>query len=137
MSSLSSMNAIQLIKGGKEIILVQPGLGSGPRWELAVHGSCGCKAQRPACLGGCRRSVSAVNLIKVAEGGSPAVNRCPSQWSRLQSSDSSLHVLLLFVHPLVSVSLLHLPSPPLLGERRPPTPLQSVFPDLHRASNTS
>lgn len=33
--------------------------------------------------------VSVVNLIKVAEGGAPAVNRCPSQQSHLQPSDSS------------------------------------------------
>lgn len=79
--------------------------------------------------------VSVVNLIKVAEGGAPAVNRCPSQQSHLQPSDSSCPldiVLPALESPYPSSTSLHLCFICLLRERRPPTLLQSllIFPDL-------
>lgn len=67
----------------------------GPRCELARQGRRDyLDVRRSGFLvwGVWSQPVSVVNLIKVAEGGAPAVNRCPSQWSHLQPSDSSYPV---------------------------------------------
>lgn len=61
-------NGVQLIKCGKEIILVQPGLDlwSAPRGgQAGVQGLFGCNTQWVSCLGGLSsQSVSVVKLIK-------------------------------------------------------------------------
>lgn len=61
-------NGVQLIKCGKEIILVQPGL---DLWsalragQAGVQGLFGCNTQWVSCLGGLlSQSVSVVKLIK-------------------------------------------------------------------------